>query len=72
MTKNPVLDPNPGRFVVLPIVYPQLWELYKKHQASFWTAEEIDLSQDLADWERLNSNERHFIAHVLAFFAASD
>lgn len=72
MEKNPVLEPNPGRFVVLPVEYPELWELYKKHQAAFWTAEEIDLSSDLADWERLNSGERHFLSHVLAFFAASD
>merc|ERR1711937_428978 len=50
----------------------EIWEMYKKHEASFWTAEEIDLSQDLRDWEKLTDNERHFIKHVLAFFAASD
>jgi len=55
-----------------PIHYPQVWEMYKKHEASFWTAEEIDLSQDLRDWEGLTHGEQHFIKHVLAFFAASD
>merc|ERR1719409_2618021 len=53
-------------------MYPQIWEMYKKHEASFWTAEEIDLSQDAKDWENLTDPERHFIKHVLAFFAASD
>jgi ribonucleoside-diphosphate reductase beta chain len=72
MKPNPLLDANPGRFVILPIEYPRLWELYKKHKAAFWTAEEIDLSSDRSDWERLNSGERHFISHILAFFAASD
>lgn len=67
-----LLRENKDRFVILPINYPQIWEQYKKHEASFWTAEEIDLSSDLKDWEALNSGERHFIAHVLAFFAASD
>jgi ribonucleotide reductase beta subunit family protein with ferritin-like domain len=46
--------------------------MYKKQMASFWTAEEIDLYQDLKDWEKLNSDEQHFIKYVLAFFAASD
>ena len=47
--------------------------MYKQAEASFWTAEEIDLSKDLRDWnERLNEDERHFISHILAFFAASD
>jgi len=72
MKSNPLLDANPGRFVIMPIEYPQLWELYKKHMASFWTAEEIDLSADRADWDRLNPGEKHFISHILAFFAASD
>ncbi|MCK6694335.1 MAG: ribonucleotide-diphosphate reductase subunit beta, partial [Thermoanaerobaculia bacterium] len=64
---------NPNRFVLLPIKYHKVWECYKKAEASFWTAEEIDLVQDLVDWEtKLNDNERHFIKHVLAFFAASD
>jgi ribonucleoside-diphosphate reductase beta chain len=67
-----LLKENKDRFVILPINYPRIWEYYKKHQASFWTAEEIDLSSDLKDWVRLSDGERHFISHVLAFFAASD
>merc|ERR1712151_1061037 len=55
-----------------PIRFPEIWEMYKKHEASFWTAEEIDLSQDGKDWENLTNDEKHFITHVLAFFAASD
>jgi len=69
---DPLLMENPHRFVMFPIQYPEVWEMYKKHEASFWTAEEIDLSQDLKDWEKLSETERHFIKHVLAFFAASD
>ncbi|MBE7172908.1 MAG: ribonucleotide-diphosphate reductase subunit beta [Williamsia sp.] len=69
---EPLLKENKDRFVILPINYPQVWEQYKKHEASFWTAEEIDLSSDLKDWTSLNDGERHFISHVLAFFAASD
>jgi ribonucleoside-diphosphate reductase beta chain len=67
-----LLKENKDRFVILPVNYPQLWEQYKRHEASFWTAEEIDLSSDLKDWASLNDGERHFISHVLAFFAASD
>ncbi|WP_341843351.1 ribonucleoside-diphosphate reductase small subunit [Chitinophaga caseinilytica] len=67
-----LLKENKDRFVLLPINYPAIWEQYKRHEASFWTAEEIDLSGDLADWAKLNDGERHFISHVLAFFAASD
>src|SRR6186713_1673421 len=67
-----LLRENKDRFVLLPINYPKVWEKYKQAEASFWTAEEIDLSQDLRDWENLNDGERHFITHVLAFFAASD
>merc|ERR1711937_499232 len=69
---DPLLMENPRRFVMFPIQYPQVWEMHKKHEASFWTAEEIDLSHDNKDWEGLNDSERHFIKHVLAFFAASD
>ena len=69
---DPILHPNPSRFVLFPIKYSKIWELYKKAEASFWTAEEIDLSDDLAHWANLNDNERHFISYVLAFFAASD
>lgn len=71
-TAEVLLQENNDRFVLLPINYPRIWELYKKHEASFWTAEEIDLSADLKDWAGLSEGERHFIAHVLAFFAASD
>ena len=67
-----LLQENKERFVLLPIKYPAGWEMYKKHEASFWTAEEIDLSQDLKDWDSMNEGEQHFIKHILAFFAASD
>ncbi|MBF9142701.1 ribonucleoside-diphosphate reductase small subunit [Hymenobacter properus] len=69
---EPLLAENPNRFVLFPIQNDEVWQYYKKSQASFWTAEEIDLSQDQKDWNTLNDNERHFIKHVLAFFAASD
>ena len=72
MKPEPILEENKNRFVLFPIQYPNVWEFYKKAQASFWTAEEIDLAPDLADWEKLNKDERHFIKHILAFFAASD
>jgi ribonucleoside-diphosphate reductase beta chain len=67
-----LLKENKDRFVLLPIKYPEIWEMYKKTEASFWTAEEIDLSDDQKHWDGLNDGERHFISHVLAFFAASD
>ncbi len=67
-----ILEPNESRFVLFPIKYDQIWKMYKQAEASFWTTEEIDLSHDLIDWDKLNDNERHFISHVLAFFAASD
>jgi ribonucleoside-diphosphate reductase beta chain len=69
---EPILQDNADRFVLFPIEHDDIWQFYKKAEASFWTAEEIDLSQDLKDWENLNDGERHFIKHVLAFFAASD
>ena len=69
---EPILQENKNRFVLFPIQHQDIWEFYKKAEASFWTAEEIDLSQDLKDWTSLNDGERHFISHVLAFFAASD
>ena len=56
--------------VILPIKYPAVWDMYKKQEASFWTAEEIDLVQDTRDWDKLTSDEQHFVKHVLAFFAA--
>lgn len=71
--REPLLRPNDNRFVVFPIKYPEVWKMYKRAEASFWTAEEVDLSHDMLDWEqKLNNDERHFIKHVLAFFAASD
>merc|ERR1719346_633370 len=69
---EPLLKENPRRFVILPIQYHAIWKMYKKAEASFWTAEEVDLSQDLKDWDRLKDEEQYFIKHVLAFFAASD
>ncbi|NVO32593.1 ribonucleoside-diphosphate reductase small subunit [Hymenobacter lapidiphilus] len=69
---EPLLTENPNRFVLFPIQHDDVWQFYKKAEASFWTAEEIDLSQDQKDWDNLNDGERHFISHVLAFFAASD
>jgi ribonucleoside-diphosphate reductase beta chain len=71
-TAEPLLVENKNRFVLFPIQYNDIWQMYKKHEASFWTAEEIDLAQDQTDWVNLNDGERHFISHVLAFFAASD
>merc|ERR1719159_579686 len=70
--EDPLLQENPNRWVMFPIQHQEIWEMYKKHEASFWTAEEVDLSQDGRDWEQLTDQERHFVKHVLAFFAASD
>ncbi|CAK7269740.1 Ribonucleotide-diphosphate reductase (RNR), small subunit [Sporothrix epigloea] len=70
---EPLLQDNPQRFVLFPIKYHEIWQMYKKAEASFWTAEEIDLSKDLHDWNnRLNEDEKYFVSHILAFFAASD
>lgn len=69
---EPILRENDGRFVLFPIEHDDIWQLYKKQEASIWTAEELDLLQDITDWEKLNENEKHFIKHILAFFAASD
>merc|ERR1712012_399759 len=71
-TEEPLLMENPRRFVILPIQYGDIWQMYKKAEASFWTAEEVDLSKDVKDWENLKDDERYFVSHVLAFFAASD
>jgi len=68
---EPILESNNSRFVLFPIQHNDIWQFYKKAEASFWTAEEIDLGQDLIDWEsKLNDNERHFIKHILAFFCS--
>jgi len=70
---EPILKDNPNRFVLFPIQHDDIWAFYKKSEASFWTAEEIDLHQDLSDWaNKLSEDEQYFIKHVLAFFAASD
>jgi len=75
-TSNPAIEPilveNKDRFVLFPIQHHDIWKYYKQAEASFWTAEEIDLSHDLKDWANLTDGERHFVTHVLAFFAASD
>ncbi len=71
--QEPILQPNDNRFVIFPIQHNDLWEWYKKQQACFWTAEEIDLHADIVDWNsKLTDDERYFIKHILAFFAASD
>jgi ribonucleoside-diphosphate reductase beta chain len=71
--QEPILQPNDNRFVIFPIQHDDLWEWSKKQQACIWTAEEIDLSEDVLDWnKKLSEDERYFIKHILAFFAASD
>jgi ribonucleoside-diphosphate reductase subunit M2 len=69
---EPLTDVNPERFCTFPIKYHDVWDMYKKAEASFWTAEEVDLSEDAKHWATLSHDERHFISHVLAFFASSD
>ena len=69
---EPLLNESNNRYTLFPIDYPSIWNAYKQQKQCFWTAEEIDLSTDLKDWENLNDGEKHFIKHVLAFFAASD
>lgn len=72
MTTELLLKESTDRFVLFPVKYNDIWDMYKKAMASFWTAEEIDLYPDLKDWESLNDQERHYISHILAFFSASD
>lgn len=69
---DPLLTATDDRFVTFPIIYPDIWSLYKKALESFWRAEEVDLSKDLADWNRLSTDEQIFISQILAFFASSD
>jgi ribonucleoside-diphosphate reductase beta chain len=70
---EPILAPNKDRFVIFPIKHHDIWDWYKKQEASFWTAEEVDLDQDVIDWNtKLTHDEKYFIKHILAFFAASD
>ena len=75
MSKNvnePLLNPDDNRFVMFPIKYDDVWQMYKKQVDCFWRAEEIDLSKDLAHWDLLSHDEKHFLSMILAFFAASD
>jgi len=67
-----ILKPNNDRFVIFPIEHNDIWEYYKQHQAAFWTSEEVDLSNDVRDWENLSDNEKYFVKNILSFFAASD
>ncbi len=67
-----ILTENSGRFVIFPIEHNDIWEYYKQHQAAFWTAEEVDLTNDIRDWENLTDKEKYFVKNVLSFFAASD
>ena len=67
-----ILVENPNRFVIFPIEHNDIWEFYKSHQAAFWTAEEVDLTNDIRDWNNLTENEQYFIKNILSFFAASD
>ena len=69
---EPILTEKDNRFVLFPIEYQAIWDMYKTHVQAFWVAEEIDMSQDMVHWKKLSANEQHFIKHVLAFFAASD
>jgi ribonucleoside-diphosphate reductase subunit M2 len=75
MSKNvvePLLSPDDNRFVMFPIKYEDIWQMYKKQVDCFWRAEEIDLTKDISHWENLNQDEKFFISMILAFFAASD
>ena len=72
MQQEPILQENKNRFVIFPIQHDDIWQWYKKQEASFWIAEEIDLHQDVLDWKKLSDDERYFLKHILAFFAASD
>jgi ribonucleoside-diphosphate reductase beta chain len=67
-----ILKENPNRFVIFPIEHDDIWEFYKQHQAAFWTAEEVDLTGDIREWENLSNNEKYFIKNILSFFASSD
>lgn len=72
MNNERLLNPEEKRYAIMPIRHPKIWEYYKTHEAAFWTAEEIDLAQDLNDWKKLTDNEKHFIEMILAFFSQSD
>ena len=70
--QEPMLNEEKNRYVIFPIQHEPFWKMYKRAEANFWTAEELDLSKDLNDWIKLNDNEKYFIKNILAFFAASD
>ena len=70
--KEILLSEEENRYVIFPIKHDDFWKMYKKAEANFWTAEELDLSKDLIDWNKLNDKEQFFIKNILAFFAASD
>lgn len=72
MEKELLFTPVKNRFTLFPIKYPQIYQYFKSHEASFWMTEEIDLKEDITHWENLNDDERYFISQILAFFAASD
>ncbi len=72
LAEEPLFQSQPNRYVILPIEHHDIWDMYKKQVASFWTVEEVDLSRDMKDWDSLTDNEKYFIKHILAFFAASD
>ena len=72
LKNEPLLNEESNRYVIFPIQHDPFWKMYKRAEANFWTTEELDLSKDLTDWEKLNENEQHFVKHILAFFAASD
>lgn len=69
---EPLLKDNPNRFVMFPVKYPKIWEAFQTHRKAYWVESEVDLSNDVRDWKKLNDNEKHFIKNILAFFAASD
>lgn len=72
LTVEPLLKENPNRYVLFPIEYQEVWRHYKRAKSCFWTAEEIDFSGDMSDWEKLSDQEKYFIKNILAFFAGSD
>lgn len=69
---EPILKENKDRFVIFPIEHNDIWKFYQQHQAAFWIAEEVDLTDDVRDWEELSDNERFFLKQILSFFSASD
>ena len=70
--KEILLSAEENRYVIFPIRHEPFWKMYKRAEANFWTSEELDLSKDLVDWNKLNDNEKYYLKNILAFFAASD